>query len=310
MSDVLRAAAADALAEWGRRVQENRRQVDRVREVDDGPDFYGPVAARFVADPHRRDDPTLEVLRRMVGPGEHWLDVGAGGGRYALPIALIAKEVVALDVSPGMLGVLRDAAAKHGIGNVRTVQARWPVVENADYIRQKTQNRGESEATSSTPTGNDNMEGFDAALIAHVGYDVEEIGPFLNALEAAATRCVAILMEKPPASDADALWPEVHGEARATLPSLPEFLALQLARGRLCEVRLVPRGRLPDLDDEQALAMARRLTWVKPGSAKDRRLQQLVRERQLTRRNGTSPSDGAGRIGIVSWGDPSTDEGC
>src|SRR5215831_18959127 len=133
MSDVLRPAADDALAEWARRVRENREQVDRVREVDDGPDFYGPVAARFVADPYRRDDPTLEVLRGLIAPGERWLDVGAGGGRYALPIALIAKEVVALDVSPGMLTALRDAAAKHGIENVRTVQARWPVSKNLEY---------------------------------------------------------------------------------------------------------------------------------------------------------------------------------
>jgi SAM-dependent methyltransferase len=300
MSSVLPPAASDALAEWARRVRENRRQVDRVREVDDGPDFYGPVAARFVADPYRRDDPTLEVLRGLIVPGERWLDVGAGGGRYALPIALIAKEVVALDVSPGMLGVLRDAAAKHGIGNVRTVQARWPMGgESGGNGSQESEAPAEHRLAPDSPI--DDLGGFDAALIAHVGYDVEEIGPFLDALEAVATRCVAILMEKPPASDADALWPEVHGESRATLPSLPEFLTLQLARGRLCEVRLVARGHLPDLDDEQALAMARRLTWVKPGSAKDLRLQQLVRERQLARRQGTSLAASAGRIGIVSW---------
>jgi SAM-dependent methyltransferase len=299
MSDVLRPAVSEALVEWGRRVRENRLQVDRVREVEDGPDFYGPVAARFAADPYRRDDPTLEVLRGLVAPGERWLDIGAGGGRYALPIALVAQEVVALDVSPGMLGVLRDAAAKHGIGNVRTVQARWPVGGESGVRSQETEGYAENRARADATNGG--LGAFDAALIAHVGYDVEEIGLFLDVLEDAAPRCVAILMEKPPASEADALWPEVHGEARAALPSLPEFLALQLARGRLCEVRLVPRGRLPDLDDEQALAIARRLTWVKPGGAKDLRLQELVRERQLTRRGGTNSTEGVGRIGIVSW---------
>jgi hypothetical protein len=166
---------------------------------------------------------------------------------------------------------------------VRVVQARWPVLENPEVPIEK-------------------LSGFDAALIAHVGYDVEEIGPFLDALEAAASRCVAVLMEKPPASEADAMWPEVHGETRASLPSLPEFLALQLARGRLCEVRLVPRGNLPDLDDDTMLALARRLTWVKPDSAKDRRLQQLVHQRQRARQDRTvPPGEGPGRIGIVSW---------
>jgi SAM-dependent methyltransferase len=290
MSDVLRPNLTEALAEWGRRVRENRLQVERLREVQDGADFYGPVAARFVADPRRQGDPTLEVLRGMVAPGERWLDVGAGAGRYALPLALVAREVVALDASPGMLGQLREAAAHDGISNVRIVQARWPVREESGDTSQ------ESEGLTET------LSGFDAALIAHVGYDVEEIGPFLDALEAATTRCVAILMEKPPAAEADAFWPEVHGEARAALPSLPEFLALQLGRGRLCEVRLVPRGNLPDLDDDTALALARRLTWVKPGGAKDLRLQQLVRERQeARRRQAARPGDGLGRIGIVSW---------
>src|SRR6266699_2253966 len=38
---------------------------------------------------------------------------------------------------------------------------------------------------------------------------------------------------------ADALWPDVHGEARATLPALPELLALQLARRRVFELRMI-----------------------------------------------------------------------
>jgi SAM-dependent methyltransferase len=291
MSNVLRPSAAEALAEWARRVRENRLQVDRLREVEDDADFYGPVAARFVADPRRQDDPTLDVLRSMVASRERWLDVGAGGGRYALPMALVAKEVVALDPSPGMLGVLRAAVTKHGIDNVRIVQARWPVKEKAGGDR-----------SQESPRLAENLSGFDVALIAHVGYDIEEIGPFLDALEAAASRCVAVLMERPPASDADAMWPKVHGEVRASLPSLPEFLTLQLARRRLCEVRLVPRGNLPELDDEAAFALARRLTWVKPDGAKDRQLQQLVQERQRARRSGTAPpSEGPGRIGIVSW---------
>ena len=70
-------------------------------------------------------------------------------------------------------------------------------------------------------------------LIAHVGYDVEEIGPFLDALEAASRRlCVALLMERAPASAADPFWPPVHGEERVPLPALPDALELLTARGR------------------------------------------------------------------------------
>ena len=102
----------------------------------------------------------------------------------------------------------RELADEHGIENVRVVRARWPPDDLAPFRS-------------------------DVALIAHVGYDIEAIGPFLAAMEAATSRlCVAILMERQPASVADACWPPVHGEARVALPALPEFVELLRALGR------------------------------------------------------------------------------
>jgi hypothetical protein len=161
---------------------------------------------------------------------------------------------------------------------VRIVQARWPLAE---------------------PTVD--LTGVDVALIAHVGYDVEEIGPFLDALEAVAPRRVAMLMEQPPASEVDVLWPEVHGEPRAALPALPEFLALQLARGHLCEVRLAPRTPAMEPSPDQALAMARRLTWVRPGSEKDQRLERILRHKRFDASGRYVPAQKPSRVGIVTW---------
>ena len=109
-----------------------------------------------------------------------------------------------------MLESLAEIAAEHGISNVRTVEARWPPDAGSELAG----------------------EGADVVLIAHVGYDVADIGPFVDALEAAARRiCIAVLMERPPASAADPFWPLVHDQARDRLPALPEFLEL-LARPR------------------------------------------------------------------------------
>ena len=98
---------------WAARVVANREQVDRFREVPDGKDFYAPVTGLFRADPLRTDDSTLDVLRGHVRPGETWLDIGAGAGRFALPIAAdlapSGGAVVALDPSVGMLGALARA---------------------------------------------------------------------------------------------------------------------------------------------------------------------------------------------------------
>jgi len=57
--------------------------------------------------------------------GETVLDVGAGTGRLALPMARLAKSVTALDQSSGMLACLRENMAAEGIENVRCIQKSW-----------------------------------------------------------------------------------------------------------------------------------------------------------------------------------------
>jgi SAM-dependent methyltransferase len=269
---------ATAEQDWAERVRANREQVDRFREIEDGMDFYGSVATMFRDDPHRTAEPALNVLLELVEPGETWLDIGAGGGRYALPLALRAGRVVALDPSAGMLEQLRGGMQEHGITNIQIVQARWPVAER--------------------PT-------TDVAFIAHVGYDIEAIGPFLDAMEAAAVRlCVAMLFQQRPTYFFDQLWPDIHGEPRAALPALPEFLALLLARGRPFEVRLAERLGATYESVEQAAHFARRQTWVRPGSEKDRLMQAAI-ARSLSERNGRYAFNWEpGQVGIVSWAPP------
>src|SRR6266568_900883 len=116
MTDVLLPTAAEALQAWAARVRANREQVEQFREAAPA-DFYAPIAGLFRADPRRQDEPTLERLRSLVRPSDTVLDVGAGGGRYALPLALVAQEVIAVDPSEGMLRVLRESMAAFNIAN-------------------------------------------------------------------------------------------------------------------------------------------------------------------------------------------------
>jgi SAM-dependent methyltransferase len=275
MHDALKPTPEEALQAWAARVRGNREQAERVREAPERPDFYAPIASVFAADPHRTDEPTLDLLRSMVQPGETWLDIGAGGGRYALPLALLANEVIALDPSNGMLDVLRASMAEHDVRNVRILQSRWPSEESVHA---------------------------DVCLISHVGYDIEAIGPFLDAMEASARRiCVAVLLARSPASAAEPFWPAVHGEPRVPLPALPEFLALLLARGKLFEVHLGARPPLgyPSLD--ALVAFLRQQLFVEPGSAKDRLLQELAREHVRQADGRFWLSSGATPLGVVTW---------
>jgi SAM-dependent methyltransferase len=275
MNDALRPTAAEALAAWAARVRGNRDQAERLREGPAGDDFYAPVASVFKADPHRTGEQELDTLRGLVRPDDTWLDIGAGGGRYALPIALRAKEVIALEPSDGMLAVLRESIAENDIHNVRLVQSRWP---------------------------SENPPEADVCLISHVGYDIEDIGPFLDAMERSARRlCVAVLLAHSPAAIAEPFWPPVHGEARIPLPALPEFLALQLARGRICDVRLSERAPQTYHSHDQLGHFLRQQLFVEAGTEKDQRLQKLV-ESRVTQSDGRfAISNQGSALGVVTW---------
>jgi molybdenum cofactor cytidylyltransferase len=262
---------------WAERVRSNREQVDRVREVPDGADFYAPVSGLFRVDPDRGNDPVLDALVALAEPGETWLDIGAGAGRFALPLARVAGEVVAIEPSASMLDALREEMASHGITNVRPVGARWPMDD--------------------PPAG-------DVGLIAHVAYDIEAIGPFVRAIEASARRlCVAVLMAKQPASVADPFWPIVHGEPRISLPALPEFVELLEAGGRSPEVTTVEREPRRFSSREELVGFLRRQLWIADGGEKERRFDAALDELIVEHPDGKFglAGQGASPIGIVTW---------
>ena len=276
---------------WAARVRANAEQVDRFREVPDGADFYAPVTGLFRADPTRTDEPALDALLRLVRPGERWLDIGAGAGRYALPIARSLAssggEVIAVDASVSMLDGLREIAAEHGIDNVRVLETRWPPPDVTPFAA-------------------------DVALIAHVGYDIGAIGPFVSAMESVADRlCVAMLMERQPSSIADVCWPPVHGEPRVSLPALPDFVELLTARGRTPSVERLEREPRRFASREELEGFLRRQLWTEPGSAADDRFRAALDELLELDDDGTVGLVGQRPlpIGIVTWAPEDRDDG-
>jgi hypothetical protein len=171
---------------------------------------------------------------------------------------------------------LAQSAKEHGISNVRAVHARWP---NAGH-----------------PIS------ADVSLISHVGYDIEDVGPFLDAMERAARRlCVAVLLAESPASVAAVFWPGLIGEERVPLPALPQFLALQLARGRLCEVRLLERPPLTYPTRDGAIAFLRQQLFVAEGSDRDRRLLAAADARMVEQDGRWLLQRRAAPLGVVTW---------
>lgn len=269
---------------WAHRVRTERQQTERAREVADAADFYAPTSHHFRFDPDAGLDAVGLVLESFARPGETWLDVGAGGGRYALPIARLTRGVIAVDPSPSMLGILREGMVALGLSTVRVVEARWPV--------------------AGWETDPDALMPFraDVSLMAHVGYDIEHIGPFLDALEAATGRlCVAVMGEGAMTTVGRLYWERIHGEPRVMLPALRDLLTVLLARGWLPEVRLVDREAhvYPELDTLHD--RARRQLWLRPGSERDTQLRELLARDVVSRDGGLALPEDRARIGIVTW---------
>jgi SAM-dependent methyltransferase len=238
---------------WKAKVEAEYEQVERLREwQDQAGDHYQPIAHHFADDPHRTDDPHLNLLREWSRSDATWLDIGAGGGRYALPLALVSEKVIAVEPSGGMRDVLRSGMAQHGIENIDLLDLRWP--EGADTVT------------------------ADFSLVAHVGYDIREINPFIDGLERATRElCCVMLMDRAPSSGFLRLWQQVHGEPRQQLPGMREFLHLLLARGATPEVRTTAR-KFRTMDEEGVRDEARRRLWLSEGSQKDQRTQSLLND--------------------------------
>jgi len=82
---------------------------------------------RVTRDEHEATERDLGFLD--LRPDDTVLDMGAGTGRLAVPIAGRTAHVTALDPSGGMLGILRERMEREGQSNYSCVQMRWEDVE-------------------------------------------------------------------------------------------------------------------------------------------------------------------------------------
>jgi hypothetical protein len=112
-----------------------------------------------------------------------------------------------------------------------------------------------------------------------------------------------MLMERQPSSIADACWPPVHGEARVSLPALPEFVELLRARGRAPSIERLEREPRRFASRDELEGFLRRQLWTEPGSAADDRFRAALDELITTDDDGLVGLAGQRPlpIGIVTW---------
>jgi 2-polyprenyl-3-methyl-5-hydroxy-6-metoxy-1,4-benzoquinol methylase len=251
-----------ALARHDRMMLEEMLQAERVRSAAASADFWQTLAGRFRVPADPGPDPTVEALAALVGADDRVIDVGAGGGRLAIPLAARCRELVAVEPSPGMRAVLEEEIARHGVRNIRVVAATLEDASPAEL--------------------------GPAALVfaAHVTYGVRPIEPFLRKLDERATRHAAIVvMRDPPQAPLAGFWRAVHGEERRRLPCRDEVVAALREIGLEPEVRsLGPAPPLKLGPREEAIDLVRFRLLAAPGTPADARLlavfDQLTEERE------------------------------
>ena len=288
--DVDTPADLAALAEraWADRVRANREQVDRFREAPDGTDFYAPVRSMFRDDPTRTDDPVLDGPALEARARRHV----AGHRRRRRPVT---RSLALRSRRPARGHRPRSVAV-----DARRRCARSPPSTGSTTSGPSRRAGRPPRRPLRPPPG----RSADVALIAHVGYDVEAIGPFVDAMEAARRRASSSpcswtrARRRPPTP----FWPPVHGEARVALPALPEFVELLRARGRRPIIERVTDDRRRFESRDAVEAFVRRQLWIDAAGPKEERLQAAMADLVVPDGDGWAIwGRGPVEIGIVRW---------
>ena len=193
-------------------------------------------AARFTADPRREPDANLRAIMEYVRPEHVVLDVGGGGGRLCLPMALRCREVVNVEPSRGMGEAFEASAKAAGIKNARWIEADWMAAVDV---------RG------------------DVSLVANVTYFVRDVVPFIEKLvEASEERVMVAISVTPPPNQGTNVFELVNGEPQAPVPGYRELLPVLLEMGIVPDVRVLHEARSSALggvypDREAALESVR-----------------------------------------------------
>ena len=230
--------------------REEREQAERLRSDQRVPDHWKGNAATFQPIVEEQN-PVADALGRWLRADADVIDVGAGGGRIAVPLARQVGKLTAVEPSESMRDVLQQSATAHDVRNIEIVASTWEEAEVAPA---------------------------DLVFAAHVTYSVAGIEPFLRKMDRAATHRVALITFSDPAQHVFApFWKHVYGEERLRLPVRNELLAVLRELGIEPEIDTLP-PRIPVAfgAPEEAFEMVRGRLFIGEGTQAEARLREAM----------------------------------
>ena len=282
---IIAAGGYDWLEVWRRMYDQEREQAERSTEPEfvRFADHWAAQVGRFAAAARRAPQPDsfMRFVMPRLRPTDTVVDVGAGTGRYIPLLAANVAQVVAVEPSPSMGAHLQETIDESGLTNVRIIAEPWP-----------------------GPT----LPQADVVLSAHVLYSVREVGPFLQALDAAAGRsCYLLLVLRHPTAFISAFWERLRGEPRLPLPCGVEALNVLYQLGISANLQLVPvSSSYSYVGVQEALDDIRYRLRYAPDPQRDARILQLIDELMLHTPDGLLVPQGLlQQAAVIYWERPS-----
>ena len=129
----------------------------------------------------------VDTIKEIIKPDFEVLDIGAGPGTLAIPLAKLVNKVTALDPSKGMLKVLEESAVKDGLSNIETINKTWQEVDDTE-IKEK----------------------FDLVITSNVLWQFEDVGTQLMRIHDAARKYCCVVLHARLIDDLDSeLWSKI-----------------------------------------------------------------------------------------------------
>jgi FkbM family methyltransferase len=172
------------------------------------------VARRLDSGEKQDPDPLLDFVLGRLGPEMTVLDIGAGIGRWTLPIAGRVRRVTAVEPLPEMRHVLLERVSSRDVTNLTIVAVPWMEAEVPPH---------------------------DVAIAAHATYTTPDLVGFVRKMDASARRTCYLALRVPAH---DGVIGELNQRIQGRWHDSPNFVVgynLLLSAGFYPNVQMEPR---------------------------------------------------------------------
>lgn len=224
-----------------------------------------------------RPDPLLDFVLKNVNSQTTILDVGAGSGRWTIPLAKIARTVTAVEPSDAMGNILRENLVSTRVNNVEIIQSSWEeaIVQTHDII-----------------------------VCAHAMYASPDLGSFVRKMEQYTRKGCYLAVRLPPADGIIGMLSlPIYGHCHDSPNAIIAYNALY-AMGIYANVLVESDiDRWTNDTFEQAFARAKRHLHLGSSTTHDRLIRETLAQRLSLLNNIYVWPDGM-RSALLWWSPP------